>query len=489
MQMSEAKKFPALCAAVAVIGAVLVAYSQTLALTWDEGFHLVAAQLINAGKRPYLDFLFAQTPLNAWWNAFWMRVFGQGWRVPHALAAIETAAAVMLIADYVFRRFPAREWRLEAALVTAFLTGLNIVVVEYGTLAQAYGICLLLTVLAFRLAIETPARRSLLLPALAGAAAGAAAASSLLTVTVAPVLLVWMVWRNEAGNRWAKAGAFILGVIVPFLPMLQLFLKSPHAVFFDVVNFHLFYRQVQWDGWQVHDLDVFTAWLDCNHAFIMGTLAIIGVFFVRRSGWAAEIRSEFYLCGWLALSTGVYLMTAHPTFPRYFMLLAPFVAVLSAAGLYGILRRTGASTKDPWPVALIILLMAVGLVRGIHSDSDDTWAQFEPIAQKVDEVTPKGAPLMADEHVYFLTKRIPPEGMNWNGGHKIDLPMDQARPLHVMPRAELVRQVKAGTFATVETCGEGEPDALGLAQIYKQKAEINDCSYSGTRSNPCAPLS
>lgn len=39
-------------------------YAQTPAFTDDEGFHL-AAQLIKAGLRPYLDFCFDQTPLNA----------------------------------------------------------------------------------------------------------------------------------------------------------------------------------------------------------------------------------------------------------------------------------------------------------------------------------------------------------------------------------------------------------------------------------------
>src|SRR5271168_3545478 len=105
MPSPEAKKFRLLCGAVGLIGIALVAYSQTLAFTWDEGFHLMAEQLVNAGKRPYLDFLFAQTPLNIWWTAFWMRIFGQSWHLAHALAALETAGAVMLAADYVYRRF------------------------------------------------------------------------------------------------------------------------------------------------------------------------------------------------------------------------------------------------------------------------------------------------------------------------------------------------------------------------------------------------
>jgi len=475
MHLTEGKKYPLLCAAVGLIGAVLVVYSQTLSLTWDEGFHLLAAQLINAGKRPYLDFLFAQTPLNAYWNAFAMRIFGQSWQLAHALAAIETTAAVMLAADYVFRRLPAPEWRFNAALTTAFLMGLNIAVVEYGTLAQAYGIALLLTVAAFRFAVKVPESRSLLPAILAGAATGAAAGSTLLTVTTAPVLLLWMLWRNRAGNRWLKAAAFVTGAIVPLLPMLWLFIQSPHKVFFDVVDFHLYYRQVQWDGWQIHDLDVLTAWLDCSSAIILGTFAVAGIFFIRRADWDENIRAEFYLSAWLALATGAYMMTTHPTFPRYFLLVTPWAAILAAAGLYGLVQRTGVSLTASWPVMLIAILMSVGLARGIHTDSDDSWSQIEPVARKVDEVTPKGAPLFADEHVYFLTKRMPPEGMNWNGGHKVELPLDKAAPLHILPRTELVRLVKAGAFATVETCGEGEPAALGLAQIYKQKAELNEC--------------
>jgi hypothetical protein len=128
-----------------------------------------------------------------------------------------------------------------------------------------------------------------------------------------------------------------------------------------------------------------------------------------------------------------------------------------------------------WPVALVIVLMMIGAVRSTLDDADDSWYQFEPIARKVGEVTPPGAMLFADEHVYFLLKRMPPEGMNWNGGHKIDLPMDKAVPLHVLPRPELVRRVQAGVFDTVETCGQGEPDTLGLAKIYRQNVTINDC--------------
>ena len=82
--------------AAGILGAGLLIYSQTAAFTGDEGFHLLAAQLIDDGKRPYIDFCFPQTPLNAYWNAAWMRVFGQTWRVPHAVSTVLVMAAVLL---------------------------------------------------------------------------------------------------------------------------------------------------------------------------------------------------------------------------------------------------------------------------------------------------------------------------------------------------------------------------------------------------------
>jgi len=61
-----------LCAVVALLSAGSLVYSETRAMAWAEGFHLLAAQMIKAGNKPYLDFCFPQTPLNAYWNAGWL---------------------------------------------------------------------------------------------------------------------------------------------------------------------------------------------------------------------------------------------------------------------------------------------------------------------------------------------------------------------------------------------------------------------------------
>src|SRR5271157_5438913 len=142
-----------LLGAMAAYLAGLMVYTQTLAYTGDEGFHFLTDQLIRAGMRPYLDFCYPQASLNNYWNAMWMGVFGESWRAIHAVTAVLAAAAILLMADFLFRRFPVPSWRLAAALAVVVAAGLNQVVVEYGTLGQAYGMCLFATVAAFRCAI------------------------------------------------------------------------------------------------------------------------------------------------------------------------------------------------------------------------------------------------------------------------------------------------------------------------------------------------
>src|SRR5581483_3579327 len=118
----SSSEWRAMAGFIAAIALALVAWSQTAAFAWDEGFHLLTAQLIAHGRRVYLDFMFPQTPLNAYWNAILLRVFGYtSWRAVHAAAAVEIAAVVLLASDYVLSRFPVERWRLPAAIATAAL--------------------------------------------------------------------------------------------------------------------------------------------------------------------------------------------------------------------------------------------------------------------------------------------------------------------------------------------------------------------------------
>jgi hypothetical protein len=463
----------------AVLFAGLLLYAQTQAFAWDEGFHLLAAQLIMAGKRPYLDFCFPQTPLNAYLTAGWMRVFGQTWRAVHTLAAVWVAGAAFLTADYVRVRFPVPVWRTSGALAALAAVGMNSQVVLFGTIGQSYALCLFLSVAAFRLAVVAVERQGAWQAAAAGFLAGAAAASSLLTASVAPVLLVWMALRNRAGSRWSKLAGFLGGGAIAFLPIAWLYRQGPRQVLFNLVLYQLKYRHVNWDGATSQDINALTAWINSAQGLSLGLLAAAGIWFVARtSDWERERRAEFYLSLCLAGALSAELATAHPTFERYFLLVVPFVAIPAVAGLYAVGSRLAGAQHPVRALAALALLLTLGLGKAIQQDSDSyNWKDIEKIAQQVEKVTPPAGSLWADELFYFQTRRPPPDGMEFAYAHDIDMPAAQAASLHVLTQTELRRRAKAGAYQTVAACYDSEnTDAVKAADLYRHKAEVRDCT-------------
>lgn len=490
----RSRPYLSLLSAVTLITAGLVWYSQTMAFAWDEGFHLLCAQLIKAGQRPYIDFAFSQAPLNAYWNAFWMALFGETWRTAHAVAALCVAVAVLLTADYLFERLPVPRWRLAAALVAAVLFGLNVQVVDFGTIGQAYGLCLLLSVAAYRFAVVSVDRPAPVLAAAAGLASGAAVGSSLLTAPVAPVLLLWMLVCNRAGRRLAKLAAFLAGVVVSLLPLLALYLQSPRNVRFGVLDYNLLYRTLEWTGYVRQNFEVYISWIDSTTALLLILFALAGLLFIAfRADWERRLRSEFYLCGWLAAALCVHISTARPTFPRYYLLAVPFLALLAAVGLYWVATRLHDPDRPLWPALALILLVVLAQGKSLYDGRDDfTWQIFDHVSKKVAEVTPPQAALSADEHVYFLSKIRPPSGMELNDSHKLDLPPALAAQLHLISSKELERRTKAGEFDTYQTCDdESDTDSLGLDSLYAHKEKVDTCRvYWGVQRAPAiAPAS
>jgi hypothetical protein len=467
-----------LLGAMGVYLAGLLVYSQTRAYTGDEGFHFLTDQLIRAGMRPYLDFCYPQASLNNYLNALWMNVFGESWRAIHAITAVLVAAAILLMADFVFRRFPVASWRLAAALAVVVAAGMNQVVVEYGTLGQAYGVCLLATVAAFRFAIVAVDRSRPWMVIAAGFCAGVAAASSLLTGAAVPVLAIWIFFRSRAGNRWWKAIAAAGGAAIPFAPMIRLFVQGPTQVWFNLVQYHVFFRKLYWSETTEHDLEVMTGWIDCGQALLLGLLALGGILFLaKRSQWTRTLRSEFYLCGWLSLGLLLELGTAHPTFPRYFLLTVPFLGALAAVGSYAAASRLLDSERPLWPLLVLAFLTALGLGRSLYDRRDlRTWPEYEAMARKVLQVTPKNGSLWADEQMYFLTHKRPSPGLEFGYSHKVKLPPAKMALLHIVSEEEVNRRVKSRMFSTVFTCDDDEIQDLGLNNLYSHKAELDDCT-------------
>lgn len=470
----------------ALLGAGLILYSQTWAFAWDEGFHLLAAQLILKGMRPYIDFFHAQTPLYAYWNALWMRIFGDTWRTAHAVSALCATLALWLTGDYVLDRFNAgiwrRNWRLPLTFGAVLLAGLNSQVVQFATIGQAYGLCLLAIMAAFRFTVANAARDDARFAMAAGFSAGVAAASSLLTAPMGPVLFVWML--RAPGSRRTRILAFIAGGLIPFLPLLRLFLMSPKVVFFGAVKFHLFYRTVDWSESEKQNIDVALGWLESPHAMLMGLLVLLALVFLARNEIPLPLRRELRLCMWLSVVEGAYLFYVRPTFARYYLFIVPFVAIISVVGLYYAGTHIGRPDKPRWVMILLTVLMCLGIGRTLNGGKGDyRWRDWEKLAKKVNEVTRPGGIVDSDEAVYFISRRTPPSGMEYSDTHKLRLSKELSAQLHVFSKEEMIRRIKAGVFDTVATC-EDEDNMNGeiLPNLYKQKTTMGDCTVFWDRA-------
>src|SRR3954471_20967206 len=91
-------------AVVSLLGAGFAVISQGYYEHGDEGFYLVASQLVALGKRPYLDFYFQHCPLYPYPAAAWFWLFGSSWRSAHLLSALLPFLCAAMMSAFFYRR-------------------------------------------------------------------------------------------------------------------------------------------------------------------------------------------------------------------------------------------------------------------------------------------------------------------------------------------------------------------------------------------------
>jgi hypothetical protein len=169
---------------------------------------------------------------------------------------------------------------------------------------------------------------------------------------------------------------------------------------------------------------------------------------------------------------------AHPTFAQYFLPMAPSATILAILGLYAVATRLNVVERPGQLIGLVGMIFLLASVRGVFDDRDDfTWPKVENSARKVLEVTPKNAPLMAAEPIYFLTREPVPEGMEFAFSHKLDLGKQRNALLHIVPRAALEHSISAGTYPTDAVCDDSdEVERVEDLDIYAQKSDMGECT-------------
>jgi hypothetical protein len=470
-----------LSAVVAALTAGLVVYSQTIAFYGDEGFHLLAALLIGAGKRPYLDFFYQHVPFYTYLAAGWFSLAGAGWRGAHAFSALCTAGAVALVAVYVKTRVPDPVWSVPAAVTAAGLVGLNALVIQSGTVGHPYGLGLLLLMGAFTLTVLAGDREQRWLAAGAGLCAGGAAASSLLAAPALPILGLWLLLQTTRRLRGRMAGWFLTGAAIPFLPLLWLTVHGPRQTWFNILEYHLFYRRESlsetiWSGLRM----LASLWLESPQGLLPALLATVGWRCSRLPReWDLTRRAEMALCAGLAVGLGSLAACALPTYPSYFVLMVPFLSILAAIGAYGIGSRVWGTDRPSWMVLLAVGLFALGLAKPVYQMGRDfetfahRWSSRDDVAQAVNRVTPPHGEVWTDEFIYVAAGRVPPSGLENVYPSELRARPPSSIPIKVVPQAQLDAWLGAGRFDTVAIETEDPRiGALELSRLYSKRIRV-----------------
>jgi 4-amino-4-deoxy-L-arabinose transferase-like glycosyltransferase len=457
--------------------ALLVGFSQTLAFYPDEGFHLVAARLVNDGKQPYLDFFYPHAPLWVYLMAAWMWIFGDTWRSVHVLSALLTGACTAVVARYVFSRYPESSWRVATAASAALLMGLSALVIWYGTVAVAYGLSLLLIFVAFWLVADAGPRFHWYQPFLAGLCAGTAAACLLLTAPVPLILLFWLLRHTDRERRFRVGAYFITGALIPFVPLVWLAVQGPRQAVFNMLEFHLFYRATWSDRSAIFRISLRTlaSLLSSLQAWLLILLSVIALTVFTGGHQDQRLRRDLSLCAWVAVGLALFLTTPVPTFTQYFILVIPFLSVLASRGIQVLASRLWPSAR-PFHVLLpIILLFVLGLAQPVYQLRPETWRVIEDLGREVARVTPENGLIYAPDLVVFAAKRVPLAGMANIHGMMLRLPPERLASLHITPESQVERWLSEGRFHTVVvSTRDPRIQRYGLLERYSQQRQVHE---------------
>jgi len=459
------------------LSAALVGFSQLGAVyDGDEGLHLVAARLVQAGRRPFADFFYWHEPPFLYLAAGWMTLAGGGWRAVHLLSALLTAVSMACLASLVARSLGASERRAWPASLAAVLFALNVLVLKWGTMAHNYAAALVFIVLSVDAALRTIERPGRLTAFACAFCAGSATAFTLLTAPLAPVLLVWIAARNATGTLRTKLLAFTAGALVPFLPLALIAWQAPSQTLFGLVTHHLSYR-VETAGTLDYQWDVLVSGLLSPQVWVLLALSLCAIFQTRESAAARE-RHLVSLCGWLAATLGVFVIGVHPPVHAvYLVVLAPCLAMLATAGTSGLVRRLATRGGERFVIGGVTALFAAGLVVSAYRGRVwvSEWDRIERLAAEVVAVTPESASFYTTfPFVYVAANRLPPPGLENGWASQMTVPDDTFAMLELSSAAAIAARVGRGEFDTV-LLWRDDPrfPAADLDRLYAQQKDVD----------------
>ena len=462
---------------ITALAATLLAFSQTGAVfDGDEGLHLVAIQLVNAGQRPFADFFYWHEPLYLYLASTWTRIAGEGWRSLHVLSSILTAATAGVVAHLAGTALATHDRGRWSALAAVFFA-LNILVVTWGTMAHNYAPALFFIALAMAAALRAVEARGVGAAILSGIGAGAATAVTLLMAPLAPVMLAWIALNTPTAQRGRTLTAFVIGALVPFTPLAWLAWNAPAQTWFGLVTHHLTYR-VRPTETADYQWELLSTAFTSPQVWLLGGLSLYAL--VTRAGATSPAsRKTVSLCGWILLTLAPFVTVIHPPVHAvYLVVVAPVLAVLATSGTFGLVAHSRHRLRGSLVGAGVVLVFLSGLALWAYRARPwvSEWARIERFAAEVDRVTPPGATFYTSfPFVYVAAERVPPEGLENEWASLMAIPPEMFATLRLAPAAEIAARVRSGEFDSVLIWrGDARFPPQDLERLYAARADLDN---------------
>jgi Dolichyl-phosphate-mannose-protein mannosyltransferase len=426
--------------------------SQRRLIDGDEGFYLLASQLVMRHHAPYLDFFYTQAPLLPYVYAAWFKVAGVSWISARVFCALISTWIGGLIYVQVCRE--TGKWLAGAVAVLVYAS--SAIVFAWFPIVKTFPLAAAFLFPAYMILAQLPAATSRWLVALSGVLFGLAVDTRSYVVGLLPLLL-WWIWRQQRERAWMRMAWFCGGFVVGLLPSLALFVTSPDAFLFNNLGYHAMRSQWGLIGNLRNKLKILSllaiGGVTGFQFAVAGLTGLLGVILVRPR------KAPSFLALLIAIALGLVSLLPTPSFVQYFSILMPFSIVAGIGPVAEFFANLRSRRRLAAAAACVALMTAyVGLaaipfrqylftgseVPGIFQPEQAqkwTLAHVTNVSRTVDKLAHPGEQVLSFWPGFLVgTQAEPVPGFENDFGDYVShyLTLEQRERYHILTRDEML---------------------------------------------------
>ena len=418
----------------------------------DEGFYLLASQLVTQHKTPYLDFFYTQAPLLPYVYAWWFKLTGLSWISARTFAALQTAVVGGLIYEHVCHA--TRKWQAGAAAVVLFAS--SSLVFAWLPIVKTFPLATPFFFLAYMILARLAQSSAGWWLAIAGFFFALSVDTRSYVVALAPVFVWWLIRQR---SKWpARLAWSLVGFTIGIVPSLALFFASPDAFLFNNLGYHALRSGGSgligdWKDKALVIMGTFGGRFT-GFQFSLLSLTCVGMLVRRRMK-----RDSALLAFVIALVLGFVCILPTPHAMQYFSMIVPFLIVAAVGSVSDYLEtpQTPRAIRNAKAVCAVALVGFVGFgipafrqylftgykVPGITDQVDApnwTLAQVSAVSRAIDETSEPGSRWSSFWPGYiFASQASPYPGFENNFGIFVSrrLSAEQREKYHILTPAAM----------------------------------------------------